>query len=140
MAGKRIAELTTKRETHWQKRLADTEQKAESADRQAEEARRRTAPRETTDSGPVIEGLRQYRGQELDLWMLGDQEANRFANQIISILETSGWRLSKSFAGVLSPPQYGLIISVPDPNNPPPVAKALAAAFGKQAGSVQFRP
>ncbi len=123
-----------------EKRARVAEQKAESASVQAQEANRRTASREATTSGSTTEMLRQYNGQNLDVVMLGDQEAGRLGNQIIGILETSGWRLNKSFAGMMAPPPYGLIISVPDPNNPPAAAKALAAAFGELAGSVQFVP
>jgi len=115
------------------------EQKTESANAQAEEARRLTAPRETTEPRSAVEKLRQYSGQKLQVRILGDQETNRLANQIIRILEASGWKLNISITGMTSPPLYGLIISVPNPDIPPPAARALAVAFGEHTGGVHFR-
>lgn len=65
-----------------------------------------------------IAELSQFRGTRVVLLRIGDMEADLFARQIISILREAKWSLTENFAGVLGPPEYGVVCTYPPGDRP----------------------
>jgi hypothetical protein len=84
---------------------------------------RRIGPKE---HDAMVTALKPHAGAVVEVFQLGDIEANTFAADIIKTLRDSGWVVRITGAGVLVPPTYGLQCSI---NESLPAGKSLAVAF-----------
>ncbi|MGH9491966.1 MAG: hypothetical protein ACRD2K_00565 [Terriglobales bacterium] len=57
--------------------------------------------------------LSSFAGTRIILIRLGDDEAGTFADDILRVFESAGWRVEVSRVGSLSPPRYGVILELP---------------------------
>jgi hypothetical protein len=89
-----------------------------------------------TELAHMEELLHPYGGQRLFLLKLGDEEANRFANQIERLFIKAAWDVVTFNVGeqrivTTGPPVSlsGLVLFVPDPNALPSYARAIHSSF-----------
>jgi len=59
----------------------------------------------------LLSSLKQFSGAAITVESLGDKEAAVFAEQIISVMKEAGIVVNRTTIGMLTPPQYGIIIS-----------------------------
>lgn len=111
---------------------AEANQRAKALEVQGETLRRqnleleiRLAHRHITKEqhDKFVKALEPYKGAAVDLVKLGDSEAADFANEIVAVLEDSGWNVGLELTGNMSPPRYNLMCSV---NESSEAGKALA--------------
>jgi hypothetical protein len=75
----------------------------------------------------LVAALKSHAGARIDVFkLMGDLEAEPFADEIIRILKDSGWDVMTTAGGVRLPPVYGLHCVV---NDTLPAGRALAEAF-----------
>jgi hypothetical protein len=68
---------------------------------------------------------------------LGDREANNFAQQFLVAIRASGWQVTRNYSGMVMPPPYGLILTVPRREAPEGIA--LLSALVKVGLHVEVR-
>jgi hypothetical protein len=90
----------------------------------------RLAPRRISPGAHAtfVAALAPYHGSTVVITRLGDLEAGRFADDIISVLTEAGWTVQTVGVGAIIPPEYGLRCSI---NEQSPAGTALAAVLGK---------
>jgi hypothetical protein len=85
-----------------------------------DELLRRTGDRTLTSAqvSLLTQALRQSP-QSIDVTLLGDREANAFGKAILEVLRTAGWTVRLTYAGMMSPPPYGVIVAGIPPSRTP---------------------
>ncbi len=73
--------------------------------------------------------LLPFRGSSIVFTRVQDQEAWEFAEDVLRPLYLAGWQLSDNDVGVFVPPQYGILLCVPEQSNSHTAALALATAL-----------
>lgn len=77
--------------------------------------------------------LLPFRGTGIGFTRIQDPEAWKFAEEMFRPLYFAGWHLTDNEVGVFAPPQYGVLLWVPEHLRSDPAAVALAGAL-QQAG------
>ena len=83
-----------------------------------------------------VAALKPYKGAVVEFWKLEELEASTFADDLLSVLRDSGWRVYLGTIGIESPPQYGLKCLI---NEESPAGKALASVI-KQIPTASVKP
>ncbi|MDA2937092.1 hypothetical protein MYX75_02365 [Acidobacteria bacterium AH-259-A15] len=84
-----------------------------------------------TATSELVSFLKDYHYDLTVERIFGDPESNRYAEQVISALQESGWELTINASGARLPPVYGLIIELRTPDNPPQAARVLMSGLEK---------
>lgn len=74
----------------------------------------------------LVAMLGPYAGTIVQITKLGDMEAGTFAGDIIKTFSDAHWAVRQNFAGIMSPPPYGLSCAIDETT---PAGKALAEAL-----------
>jgi hypothetical protein len=77
----------------------------------------------------VVRLLLPFSGTSIAFTRLQDQEASKFAEDIFRPLYLAGWHLTDNEVGFFAPPQYGVLLCVPNYLRSDPAALALATAL-----------
>lgn len=127
-------------------RAAHAEQQAAESNRIAEQERlarvkieERLAPRRIgpKEHSAFVAALEPFAGSTVVITKLGDFEAARFGDDLVSVLKEAGWNVQVNLAGMISPPVYGLQGLV---NEESPAGKALLAVLRSLGGSFEAAP
>ncbi|MBI3895694.1 MAG: hypothetical protein HY313_07155 [Acidobacteria bacterium] len=91
---------------------AKQQERAAKAEKELLELQQRLAWRTFTkeEEQRLVKELTAFSGMVAELTLLGDDEAARFGETIISILGNAGWSVRIVTTGVSVPPRYGIII------------------------------
>lgn len=84
----------------------------------------------------VVSAVRRFPGQRIQLMSSqGNEEANRFATQLASVIAEGGWIVENNTQEVFAQPAVGLILMV-GTKPPPPAAESLGMALRKEGFEV----
>ena len=85
----------------------------------------------TEEHRSIVADLSRYRGHFIAVTKLGDAEAAGYADKIMESLTDAGWNIQRNYSGVVSPPIYGVLCTVPKQADS--ASLAVAESF-KKAG------
>jgi hypothetical protein len=91
-------------------------ERAAAAERSLLELQHRLAWRTLTTEQikQFVAELSQFAGTRVTLVGFGEIEARRFAEQIVSVLQSAKWSVQTNFMGTSAIPQYGLVCAHPN--------------------------
>jgi hypothetical protein len=81
----------------------------------------------------LVHALRPFRGVSVSVMvMVGEAEAERFGQQLVSLLRAADWSATISTTGMLLPPPYGIICWHPAGDKPAEALIRSLKSFGLQ--------
>jgi hypothetical protein len=123
-----------------QEDASNAKARAANAERALLELQERLAHRRIDPSqhARLVALLLPFAGSTVTLTKLGDPEAGRFADDIISVLSDARWNVNLKIIGMMAPPVYGLRCSI---NGQSEAGQSLAKVIGElPTSSVDFSP
>ena len=105
--------------------MAKQQARAATAERELLELKERLAHRRISeaDHDKFVATLLPFAKSRVEIERLGDAEASRFADDLLSVFRDAKWNVTVQNIGMISPPRYGLECIVDDST---PAGKAIA--------------